>query len=48
MALAKINGIQIYYETHGRGDPLVLVLGFTMNPTPSQQWPKTPLACYTI
>ena len=31
MAKAKVNGIEIYYEIHGKGEPLVLVLGFSMN-----------------
>lgn len=28
MALAKINGLNLYYEIHGKGQPLVLVAGF--------------------
>jgi pimeloyl-ACP methyl ester carboxylesterase len=28
MATAKINGAELYYEEHGRGEPLVLVPGF--------------------
>lgn len=26
---ASVNGMQMYYETHGQGDPLVLLHGFT-------------------
>ncbi len=29
--MAKINGIELYYETHGKGEPLVLISGFMMN-----------------
>jgi pimeloyl-ACP methyl ester carboxylesterase len=31
MPYADINGIKIYYETHGKGFPLVLIQGFTRN-----------------
>lgn len=31
MPKLKANGIEIYYEIHGQGEPLVLVLGFAMN-----------------
>jgi pimeloyl-ACP methyl ester carboxylesterase len=31
MPYADINGIKIYYETHGQGFPLVLIQGFTRN-----------------
>ena len=26
--MAKINGIEIYYEVHGEGDPLLLIAGY--------------------
>ncbi len=29
--LIKVNGIEIYYELHGRGDPLVLIMGLRRN-----------------
>jgi 3-oxoadipate enol-lactonase len=29
MAVARINDIDLYYEVHGEGDPLVLVAGYT-------------------
>jgi len=35
MALATINGIQIYYEIHGTGGPLLLIAGLTSD---SQSW----------
>jgi pimeloyl-ACP methyl ester carboxylesterase len=28
MPIAKINGVELYYEEHGQGEPLVLVPGF--------------------
>lgn len=31
MPKIKANGIKIYYEVHGEGEPLVLILGFIMN-----------------
>jgi pimeloyl-ACP methyl ester carboxylesterase len=31
MATAKVNGIEIYYETHGEGDPVVLIVGLGGN-----------------
>src|SRR5215813_3320766 len=30
MAYASVNGLQLYYETHGRGRPLVLLHGGLM------------------
>lgn len=27
MSDAEVNGVRLYYELHGRGDPLVLVHG---------------------
>jgi len=29
MAFLKVNGVNIYYETHGRGEPLVLIAGYS-------------------
>lgn len=31
MSYAQVNGIKLYYEIHGQGEPLVLVQGFTRN-----------------
>ena len=31
MPKIKANGINIYYETHGRGEPLVLIMGLRRN-----------------
>ncbi len=31
MPKQKVNGIEIYYETHGEGDPLVLIMGLRRN-----------------
>ncbi len=31
MPKKKVNGIQIYYEMHGQGDPLVLIMGLRRN-----------------
>jgi pimeloyl-ACP methyl ester carboxylesterase len=31
MPTVNINGIQIYYEIHGQGDPLVLIMGLRRN-----------------
>ena len=33
MPTAKINGINIYYEVHGAGDPLLLIMGLGANAT---------------
>ena len=37
MALAKTNGINLYYEEHGEGDPLLLIMGIT---APGSVWEK--------
>ena len=29
--MQKINGIQIYYEIHGKGEPLILIMGLRRN-----------------
>jgi len=31
MSGLKVNGIDIYYEIHGQGDPLVLIMGLRRN-----------------
>ena len=31
MSKVKVNGIEIYYEVHGEGDPLVLIMGLRRN-----------------
>jgi pimeloyl-ACP methyl ester carboxylesterase len=31
MPMQKINGIQIYYEIHGKGEPLILIMGLRRN-----------------
>ena len=28
---ADVNGVKIYYEIHGEGEPIVLLHGFTMS-----------------
>lgn len=33
MATAKINGAEIYYESHGSGEPLLLIMGLGANTT---------------
>lgn len=33
MAHAQVNGIRMYYEEHGSGAPLLLIMGFTANAT---------------
>ena len=33
MATININGVDIYYELHGQGDPLVLIAGYTCDHT---------------
>ena len=33
MPILKANGIHIYYETHGAGDPLLLIMGLGANST---------------
>jgi pimeloyl-ACP methyl ester carboxylesterase len=35
MPIAEVNGIEIYYEVHGKGSPLILICGFTNN---SETW----------
>lgn len=30
---ANVNGVEIYYEVHGEGEPLVMIHGFTLNHT---------------
>ena len=31
MAMVNVNGCEIYYEVHGQGDPLVLIMGLRRN-----------------
>lgn len=38
MPKAKINNIQLYYEIHGSGNPLLLISGLGCD---SQDWPET-------
>ena len=33
MAIARVNGIEIYYEVHGKGEPLLLIMGLGANAT---------------
>jgi pimeloyl-ACP methyl ester carboxylesterase len=33
MATARVNGISIYYEVHGKGEPLLLIMGLGANTT---------------
>ncbi len=35
---ANVNGVKIYYEIHGEGEPLVLLHGFTMSHTMWDEW----------
>ena len=35
---ANVNGVKIYYEIHGEGEPLVLLHGFTMSHTMWEGW----------
>jgi len=35
MPIAKVNDIEMYYETHGQGEPLVMLHGFCMS---GQMW----------
>ena len=37
MPMKKINGITMYYEIHGDGEPLVMIMGLSAN---SDWWPK--------
>lgn len=38
MSTTKANDIDIYYEVHGQGEPLLLIMGLAYN---SQSWSKT-------
>jgi len=33
MSIAKVNGVDLYYEVHGEGEPLVLISGYTQDHT---------------
>ncbi len=33
MSMAKVNGIELYYEEHGSGDPLLLIMGLAADST---------------
>ena len=35
---ADVNGVKIYYEIHGEGEPLVLLHGFTMSHDMWEGW----------
>ena len=35
---AVVNGVKIYYEIHGEGEPLVLLHGFTMSHGMWEAW----------
>ncbi|MGK5095318.1 alpha/beta hydrolase [Deltaproteobacteria bacterium TL4] len=37
MAYHKVNGINLYYETLGQGEPLMMIMGWTAN---KDYWPK--------
>ena len=30
MPIAKVGDINLYYEVHGKGEPLVLIMGYTL------------------
>jgi pimeloyl-ACP methyl ester carboxylesterase len=38
MPLAKANGIELYYEIHGEGEPLLLIMGLSLS---SKSWFRT-------
>jgi len=38
MPKKRVNNIEIYYEIHGEGFPIVMIHGFTAN---LDWWPKT-------
>jgi len=40
MATTKANGIEIYYEVHGEGPPLLLIMGLGANAT--AWWKQVP------
>ena len=40
MATIKANGIEIYYEVHGEGPPLLLIMGLGANAT--AWWKQVP------
>ena len=40
MATARVNGIDIYYEEHGDGEPLLLIMGLGANTT--NWWARGP------
>jgi len=33
MAFTRVNGVNLYYEVHGRGEPLLLIMGLGANTT---------------
>jgi len=33
MAFTRVNGVTLYYEVHGKGDPLLLIMGLGANAT---------------
>jgi pimeloyl-ACP methyl ester carboxylesterase len=33
MGKARVNGINLYYEIHGSGEPLLLIMGLGANAT---------------
>ena len=33
MAFTRVNGINLYYEVHGKGEPLLLIMGLGANAT---------------
>jgi hypothetical protein len=37
---ASVNGLEMYYEIHGEGEPLILLLvtPFLAPPLPEKQW----------
>ena len=41
MPITKAGDIHLYYEIHGSGEPLVLIMGYTMR---GDHWSDTPLS----
>ena len=33
MAFTRVNGINLYYEVHGKGEPILLIMGLGANAT---------------
>src|SRR5437667_12448402 len=40
MAFTRVNGVNLYHEVHGRGEPLLLIMGLGANTTGG--WAQVP------